>query len=130
MAVGILLLTQPGIGAALLNAAKAQRNLPLACAPFEVPAGADPDALLPDASAALRKVDGGEGVLLLVDMEGSTASVLAARLGHLGTPTRRVSGLSLPMLLRVMDYAEQPLGELPATAAAGARNGVILDGVT
>ncbi|MGY0560900.1 PTS sugar transporter subunit IIA [Luteimonas sp. A277] len=128
MAVGILLITQPGIGAALLVAAAAQRNLPLACAAFEVPPGADPATLLPAASAALRKVDGGAGVLLLSDMQGSSAATLAARLAHLGTPTRRVSGLSLPMLLRVLDYAEQPLDEMPAIAAAGARNGVILDG--
>jgi len=40
---------------------------------------------------------------------------------------RRVSGLSLPILLRVMNYSELPLDELPAVAAAGARNGVIHD---
>ena len=40
---------------------------------------------------------------------------------------RRVSALSLPMLLRVMNYAELELEELPAVASAGARNGVILD---
>ena len=128
MAVGILLMTPPGLGAALINAAGARRKLPLACASFEVPTGADIDTLLPAASAALRKVDGGKGVLLLSDMQGSTASALAARLAHLGTPTRRVSGLSLPMLMRVLDYPEQPLEEMPATAAAGARNGAILDG--
>ena len=37
------------------------------------------------------------------------------------------SALSLPMLLRVMNYSEQGLDELPAIAAAGARNGVIHD---
>ena len=40
---------------------------------------------------------------------------------------RRVSALSLPMLLRVMNYAEQGLDQLPATAAAGTRNGAIVD---
>jgi PTS system ascorbate-specific IIA component len=35
--------------------------------------------------------------------------------------------LSLSMLLRVMNYPEQGLDQLPATAAAGARNGVIVD---
>ena len=48
-------------------------------------------------------------------------------LARIGTPVRRVSALSLPMLLRVMNYSEQGLDELPATAAAGARNGVIHD---
>ena len=58
---------------------------------------------------------------------GASPANLAGRLARLGTPARRVSGLSLPMLLRVMNYAELPLDELPAIAAAGARNGVIHD---
>ena len=45
----------------------------------------------------------------------------------IGTPVRRVSAVNLPMLLRVMNYADLSLDELPAIAAAGARNGVILD---
>jgi len=81
----------------------------------------------PQASAALRKVDGGHGVLVLTDLYGATPSNIAAKLARLGTPVRRVSALSLPMLLRVMNYADLPLDELPAIAAAGARNGVIHD---
>ena len=94
---------------------------------LEVPFDGDPDALLPLASAALRRVDGGQGVLVLTDLYGATPSNLAAKVARLGTPVRRVSALSLPMLLRVMNYAEQDLDELPTVAAAGARNGVILD---
>ena len=128
MTVGILLITHEGIGPSLLDvAARMLRQLPLPCATFEVPLDADLDLLLPRASAALRSVDRGEGVLLLTDVYGASPSNLAARVAQLGTPTRRVSGLSLPMLLRVMNYAELPLPELPAVAAAGARNGVLLD---
>jgi mannose PTS system EIIA component len=94
---------------------------------FEVPWDADPDALLPAASAALRRVDGGAGVLVLTDLYGATPSNLAAKLARLGTPVKRVSSVNLPMLLRVMNYAELDLEELPAIAAAGARNGVIQD---
>ena len=88
---------------------------------------ADPDVLLPSASAALRRVDSGAGALVLTDLYGATPSNLAAKLARLGTPVRRVSAVNLPMLLRVMNYAELDLDELPAVAAAGARNGVILD---
>ena len=103
------------------------RKLPLQTDAFEVPFDGDVDALLPQASAALRKVDGGHGVLVLTDLYGATPSNIAAKLSRLGTPVRRVSALSLPMLLRVMNYADLPLDELPAVAAAGARNGVIHD---
>ena len=128
MAVGILLITHEGIGGTLLAVAtRLLRKLPLACEAFEVPFDADLDTLLPQASAALRRVDGGQGVLVLTDLYGASPSNLAARLSRIGTPVRRVSALSLPMLLRVMNYADLDLDELPAVAAAGSRNGVIHD---
>ena len=128
MSVGILLITHEGIGSALIAVAtRLLRQLPLKTEAFEVPYDADADVLLPDASAALRRVDCGAGVLVLTDLYGATPSNLAAKLARLGTPVRRVSALNLPMLLRVMNYADLDLDELPAVAAAGARNGVIHD---
>lgn len=128
MATGILLLTHEGIGSALLSVAtRLLRQLPLAAEAFELPFDADLDAALPAASAAMRRVDSGDGVLLLTDLYGASPSNLAARLARLGTPARRVAGLNLPMLLRVMNYADHGLDELPAIAAAGARNGAITD---
>ncbi len=128
MTVGVLLITHEGIGSALIAVAtRLLRELPLKIEAFEVPFDADVDSLLPAASAAMRKVDGGVGVLVLTDLYGASPSNLALRLSRLGTPVRRVSALSLPMLLRVMNYAELELDELPAVAAAGARNGVICD---
>ncbi|MGY0505296.1 PTS sugar transporter subunit IIA [Luteimonas sp. e5] len=128
MSVGVLLITHSGVGAALLaSAERVLRNLPLAAGSFEVPFDADLDAILPAASAAMRRVDSGDGVLLLTDLYGASPSNLAARLAQLGSPTRRVAGLNLPMLLRVMNYPEQALDALQATASLGGRNGVLLD---
>lgn len=128
MAVGILLVTHLGIGTALAAVAgRLLGTLPLKVEVFEMSYDADPAAALPAASAALRRADGGEGVLVLTDLYGATPANLAARLAQLGTPVRRVSALSLPMLLRVLNYPELPLDALPAVAAAGARNGVLHD---
>ena len=128
MSVGVLLITHVGIGSSMLAVAtRLLARLPLACEAFEVPFDADLEALLPQASAALRRVDGGDGVLVLTDLYGASPSNLAARVARLGTPVRRVAALSLPMLLRVMNYPEQGLDDLPATAAAGTRNGAIID---
>jgi PTS system ascorbate-specific IIA component len=77
-----------------------------------VPVGASPDALLPQASAALRRVDDGDGVLVLTDLYGASPAT-SPQLARLGTPVRRVSALSLPMLLRVMNYPEQGLDNCP-----------------
>ena len=128
MAVGILLITHPGIGSALIEVAgRILSVLPLTTEAFDLAFDADIDAALPQASAALRRVDGGDGVLILTDLYGASPSNLAGRLARLGTPARRVASLNLPMLLRVMNYAELPLDDLPAVAAAGARNGAIID---
>lgn len=128
MTCGILLVTHPGVGTSLLDVAtRLLRHLPLKTEAFEVPFDADLDVLLPLASAALRRVDSGQGVLILTDLYGASPSNLAGQLVRLGTPARRVSALSLPMLLRVMNYPEQGLDQLPATAAAGTRNGAIVD---
>lgn len=128
MNCGVLLITHPGVGSALLDVARhLLRHLPLKTEAFEVPFDADLDALLPQASAALRRVESEAGVLVLTDLYGASPSNLAAQLARLGTPVRRVSSLNLPMLLRVMNYPEQGLDQLPATAAAGARNGAIID---
>ena len=128
MSVGILLITHEGIGNAMLDVAtRLLHKLPLVAEAFEVPFDADADAMLPQASAALRRVDGGHGVLVLTDLYGASPSNIAARLARLGTPVRRVSALNLSMLMRVMNYADLALDELPAVASAGARNGVILD---
>lgn len=128
MAVGILLVTHHGIGSALLDVARHLIDpLPLRVEVLEVPFEADLDIVLPLATAALRRADTGDGVLLMTDLYGASPSNLAARVSRLGTPVRRVSAVSLPMLLRVLNYAELGLDELPAIAAAGGRNGVLLD---
>lgn len=128
MSVGILILSHQGVGTPLLAAAhRLLGPLPLKTEAYEADWEADADTQLPAASAVMRKVDGGEGVLMLVDLFGATPARIAEKLSRLGTPSRRVSGLSLPMLLRVHNYPEQPLDELARTAAAGARNGVVID---
>jgi len=128
MSVGVLLLTHEGFGSALLAAAvRIHGAPPTRVAVHEMDGAADLKTALPAASNALRKVDGEEGVLVLTDLCGAAPARMAARLAQLGTPMRRISGLSLPMLLRVFNYAEQPLDDLARTAAAGARNGVMID---
>ena len=126
MACGILLITHPGIGAALLNVATGLlRQLPLKTEAFDVPFDADLDALLPQASSAMRRVDSGDGVLVMTDLYGASPSNLANRLAKLGTPVRRVSALSLPMLLRAITYRTDTLDVVVEMALAGAQNGAV-----
>jgi len=128
MAVGVLLIAHPGFGKALLQAAQHINGVnALIVVAHDIQTELDANAQLIAASAAFRKVENPAGVLILVDSPGAIADKTAAQLAQFGTPVKRVSGLSLPMLLRVMHYAEQDLDELARTAAAGGRNGVVID---
>jgi PTS system ascorbate-specific IIA component len=128
MSVGVLLLTHQAMGDALVTAAHhvlGQFALPLEV--LEVPANAEPDATLCDASQRARKLDQGEGVLVLSDLYGATPCNIAHKLGKLGLRTHCVSGLNLPMLLRVLNYPDQDLDQLAQTAASGGRGGICID---
>jgi mannose PTS system EIIA component len=126
--VGILLLTHEQTGADLVATARhiLGRITPSLDA-FAIPPGSDVDRALSDAATRVRTLDTGEGVLVLTDVYGATPSNIAEKLPTLGLEVRRVSGLNLPMLLRVLNYPEQSLAELVQTAAHGGRIGVRID---
>ncbi len=128
MTVGILLVTHSELGSQLQALATRMLGpLPLKLECVEVGFDADLDALLPAASAALRRVDTGDGVLVLTDLFGATPSNFAAKLGQLGTPTRRIAGLNLPMLMRALNYPDRDLAGLADGAAQGGRLGIVVD---
>jgi PTS system ascorbate-specific IIA component len=130
MAVGILLITYQGIGSAMLEAAtRLHGSAPLKSVALELRFDGTPEATQSGTGAyqKLRQVESEDGVLILTDLYGAAPANLAKQVAALGTPCRRVSGLSLPMLLRVFNYAEQSLDDLARTAAAGGRNAVVAD---
>ncbi len=75
----------------------------------------------------LRELDQGEGVLVLSDLYGATPCNIGLSMSEHGAHVRCVSGLNLPMLLRVMNYADQKLPELAEIAASGGRRGIFID---
>jgi PTS system mannose-specific IIA component len=128
MSVGILLLTHEAMGDALIATARhILGRVPLKLEALAIPPGSDVDDALSGAASRVRSLDAGDGVLVLTDVYGATPSNVAERLLGLGLDVHRVSGLSLPMLLRVLNYPEQTLIELAHTAANGGRAGVVID---
>lgn len=128
MSVGVLLMTHEAMGAALMAAARhVLGRLPLDLEVIEVEASADPDSTLGMAARQARGLDHGDGVLVLTDLYGATPCNVAQRLPSLGVNMHCVSGLNLPMLLRVLNYPEQSLDELAQTAASGGRGGIFID---
>jgi len=128
MTVGILLLTHEEMGNALIATAHhILGRMPALVEAHAIPPGSDADAALRDTLEHARRLDSGDGVLVMIDVYGATPSNVAAKLPDAGIAVRRVSGLNLPMLLRVLNYAEQPLGELVQTAEQGGRAGIRID---
>lgn len=128
MSVGILLLTHEDMGTALAATARhILGRIALDVDAFSIPPGSDVEVALSAAAARVRALDSGDGVLVLADVYGATPSNVAARLAPLGLNVRRVAGLNLPMLLRVLNYPEQSLAELALTAEHGGRVGIRID---
>ncbi len=128
MSVGVLLMTHEAVGNALISAAHhVMPQLPLRVGAVEVPPQADPDVMRALTARHARELDQGEGVLILADLYGATPCNIGLSLSALGVHLRCVSGLNLPMLLRVLNYAEKSLDELAEIAASGGRGGIFID---
>ncbi len=128
MSVGLLLMTHEAVGKALISAAHhVMPELPLPVTAVEIPPQADPDVMLALTARHARQLDTGDGVLVLADLYGATPCNIGLSLGELGVHLHCVSGLNLPMLLRVLNYADKPLDELAEIAASGGRGGILID---
>ena len=125
MSVALLLVTHKSIGRDMLKIVGSIMSVaPRNTGCVEVPMDADVDAIKAEITAALEALATGDGVLILTDSYGSTPSNIASE--FLGDSNRLlVSGLNLPMLIRIMNYRSLPLSDLTDVAIQGGRNGII-----
>ncbi len=125
MTVGIMLITHGDIGNALLNTAISVLEVhPLPTRILTVADNSDPDETLEAAEQALSELNNGDGVLVLTDLYGSTPSNIACKLRRHGH-VRVVSGINLPMLIRVLNYPGLDLDDLKEKALSGGKDGVL-----
>ena len=126
MSVGLLIVTHGKLGENMLDTATQMLGVcPLATAVLPVPFDCDPDTVLEDAARLAEELNGGGGVLILTDMYGSTPSNIVNRLQG-RYKIKVVSGVSVPMLIRVLNYPRLTLDELASKALSGGRDGVVL----
>ena len=127
MSVGIVLVTHEQLGVQLLGIAETIYCVNLnRVALVSIPANIGPQQLgkyadmIRDTMAAQ---DSGDGVLVLTDVYGATPDNLAR---HFSEQSRClvVSGVNLPMLLRVLNYARQSLEQLGEIALDGGSSGI------
>jgi len=127
--IGVLLVTHGEIGKALLESAAqilgaAQRQT----ATLSVWRQDDPEDLALRARELLRGIDAGDGVLVLTDIFGATPGNVVSRVLEDGR-IEGVSGVSLPMLLRVLasrnGASKDALGAAVQRALSGGAEGVV-----
>lgn len=126
MSVGLLVVTHNRIGHELMRTASNILGVcPLSAECLAIEPDSDPAQVHQRGEEVIRRLDRGDGVLILTDAFGSTPSNVATRLGEdIGTAV--VSGVNLPMLLRVLNYPGLTLRELQDKALSGGRDGVLL----
>ena len=126
MSVGLLIITHNHIGDILLNTAKSTvGKCPLPTSTLVVSGKCDPDEVFDEARRKHKRLNDGDGVLVLTDMYGSTPSNIARRLLSL-PDTQVIAGVNLPMLIRVLNYPDLKLHELVNKAVTGGHDGILL----
>ena len=125
MNVALLLVTHKNIGRDLMAITGSIVDDELnntAC--VEIPMDADVDNMKDMISGALARLSTDDGVLILTDSYGSTPCNIASYFLE-SSDRMLVSGLNLPMLVRIMNYRTRPLDELKDIAVEGGRNGIV-----
>ncbi len=124
--VGLLVITHNNVGGALFDAATSVLGkCPLPFEVLPVAQNCDPEERIQKAQTYLKKLNqSGDGVLVVTDMYGSTPSNIATKLGC--DDVTIVTGLNLPMLVRIMNYPNLSLEMLANKAVSAGQSGVII----
>jgi len=126
MKTGLLLITHGNIGRDMLETVtEILGTCPLHAQALAIPPDSDPDRLFETASHLCTELDQGDGVLVLTDLYGSTPSNIATRLID-RKKLSVISGVNIPMLIRILNYPEMEMDALCEKAINGARDGIII----
>ncbi len=126
MSIGLLLITHEGIAQGLLTTAvNMLGDYPLPTRALEVPLDADPSLIQQQGQAYIQQLNQGDGVLILSDIYGGTPCNIGQKL--LTSPLiRMVTGVNLPMLVRILNYPQLNLEDMIQKAISGGQDGILL----
>ena len=123
--VGLLVITHNNVGGALFDAAiSVLGSCPLPYEILPVSQNCDPEERFKKAQSYLKELNQSDGILVITDMYGSTPSNIATKLA--GDNVTIVTGINLPMLVRVMNYPKLSLEKLANKAVSAGQTGVII----
>jgi len=124
MSVALFFITHEGIASNLITIGEAiikktNNNLSF----FEVPMDADITLIIDAIEKRLTRLDTNEGVLFFTDMYGGTPSNVAQRLAD-KHHAHLISGVNLPMVIRLLNYRDESEKTLILKTLEGAKKGI------
>lgn len=126
-AVGIIVVAHTDYGAALLRTAEFILGPLNDCTSISVDVAFEVSETVQRLTDATQRLDKGAGVLLLTDMFGGTPTNLSLSL--LGKhQVEVVTGVNLPMILKVFSSRTKPLEELADIAGEAGKSGIVVAG--
>ncbi len=126
MSVSLLIVAHEPLGSAVLEVVVGTLGKnPIRTRVLDIVRDCDPNEVRRETRRLVEELDDGSGVLVLTDIYGSTPSNIACAL--LDRPNVRIiTGLNVPMLIRVMNYASLDLDALTEKAVSGGHDGISL----
>ena len=124
MSVGLLIVSHDAVGQAILDAScTVLDSCPFRTEVVSIHSDQDIDEINKIIEEKVLVLDNGDGVLVLTDMYGATPSNIICSLSHLNIGI--ISGMNMPMLIRIMNYPSLSLLELIDKAITGGKEGIM-----
>ncbi len=125
--VGVIVVTHGQFGKHLLEAAQTILGPQEQCAHIAVEGAVEMSALLTELKQTVKRMETGDGVIILTDMFGGTPSNISLSLLQPGK-VDVLTGANLPMLLRILGMRAQELSQLAQEAKNAAIQGIVVAG--
>lgn len=125
---GIIIVTHVDYGSALLKAAEFIVGPVQDCTCIQVDSSLEVAETVTRLKEAVDRLSTGNGVVVLTDMFGGTPTNLSLSLIGSRTDVEVLTGVNLPMLLRVLSNRMLPLPELAELAINAGCEGIIAAG--
>ena len=129
--VGIVIVAHTPVASAMLGFAEhAFGDLPERVRAVDGPPYEDIKVSFDRVFEAAKKVNSGNGILVLTDVMGATPANVASKLDAPGPSAELgnvivLTGLNLPMLMRCITHRGESLEELAAKVLQGGQNGIL-----
>ncbi|MDZ4163915.1 MAG: PTS sugar transporter subunit IIA [Smithellaceae bacterium] len=124
--IGALIVTHGNLGSEMLKAAEMIKGEVKSCIPLSIDQTKSVEEINKDVMSAIKKLDRGQGVLILTDLFGGTPSNISLSYLKEGR-VDVITGVNLPMLLKFFDLREKmTIKELAISIADYGRKNIYL----